>query len=69
MKKIEAWKTSDGKVWETKYAAEKHNRELVMASILNDLYYHGMIECGDHLLDFLVDHKPIILQYYGIEEK
>ncbi len=67
IERVEMWRTDDGKVWETEAAAEMHERRTVMTSVLNDLHYHGMIECGDHLLDFLNDHKPIILQYYGIE--
>ncbi len=66
--RVEMWKTDDGKLWVTEEEAGMHEKRTVMTSILNDLFYRGMIECGDHLLDFLNDHKPIILQYYGIEK-
>ena len=67
MKKIEAWKTTDGKVWETESAATKHQKEIDAIKYFDVVSYRRMIECGDDVVNFLIYYKDKILEYYGIE--
>ncbi len=69
MKKIEAWKTNDGKVWETKDAAEIHEKRTEGENLIRNIYYTGMVECAMDLLDLLDQHKITILSFYGVTEK
>ena len=65
MKKIEAWKTNDGKVWETECAAEMHEKRRVAEKKIIDLYYPQMIECATDLMEFLNENKLEMLNIYG----
>ena len=65
MKKIEAWKTDDGKVWETECAAEMHEKRVKAEKLIVDLYYPQMIECATDLIEFLDANKLKILDIYG----
>ncbi|KKN32348.1 hypothetical protein LCGC14_0814980 [marine sediment metagenome] len=65
MKKIEAWKTSDGKVWETEVAAEMHEKRITGEEKIRNIYYTGMVDCGNDLIDFLDQHILTILDFYG----
>ena len=69
MKKTEAWKTDDGKIWETEEAAEMHETRTTAESTIRILFYDGMVESPEHLIDFLDTNKTIILWFYGIEIK
>ena len=68
MKKIDAWKTDDGNVWETESAATKHQKEIDAIKYFDGITYRGMVECGDDVVNFLVSHKKKILEYYGITQ-
>ncbi len=65
MKKIEAWKTSDGKVWVTESTAEKHEKRIDGENKIRNIYYNGMIDCDNDLIDFLDQHIVTILDFYG----
>ena len=69
MKKIEAWKTNDGKVWETECAAEMYETRTIAESTIKILFYNEIVEDPEHLIDFLETNKTTILQFYGIEIK
>jgi len=69
MKKIEAWKTSDGKVWETECAADIHERRIEGETLIRNIYYNGMLECSNDLIDFLIESKITVLKFYGLQEK
>ena len=69
MKKIEAWKTDDGKVWETECAAEMHQKRMDAEKGIRFIYYHGMVECENDLIDFLDQHRCTVLSFYGVKEK
>ena len=69
MKKIEVWKTNDGKTWGTKCVAEMHERKTEGENLIRNIYYTGMVECAMDLLNFLDQHKITILSFYGIKEK
>jgi len=66
MEKIEAWKTNDGKVWETEYAAKKHQAELDALCVFEEVYYRGMIESANDIINLLIEHKNTILDFYGV---
>ena len=65
MNKIEAWKTSDGKIWETEGAAEMHEKRTRGESLIRGIYYDQMIECESDLIEFLDNHILTILNFYG----
>ena len=65
MNKIEAWKTSDGKIWETEGAAETHEKRTAGEDKIRNIYYNGMVDCDNDLIDFLDQHKSTILAFYG----
>ena len=69
MKKIEAWKTDDGKIWETEVMAEKHEHKLKAMKCFEEQYYYGMVVCNRGLFEFIDSHRKQILEYYGIREK
>ena len=69
MKKIDAWRTDDGKVWETEVVAEIHESKLKLTRDLEEEYYRGMIESTQDLVEFLDNYRGRILEYYGAEEK
>ena len=69
MKKIEAWKTTDGKVWETECAADMHERKTEGESLIRNIYFNGMLECSNDLVEFLTQYKTTVLKYYGLIEK
>lgn len=65
MKKIEAWKTSDGLMFEIHTFAEKHQAELDTLEVFRDIWYRGMFDTGaEDIIDFLKENKGTILQYY-----
>ncbi len=66
MRKIEAWKTSDNKVFESKSKAEGHQAELEALEIFREIYFHGMIECADDIICFLIENKSTVLNFYGL---
>ncbi len=65
MKKIDAWKTIDGKIGETKCAAEIHEKRIEGEKSIRNIYYLGMVDCDDDLIDFLDQHILTILNFYG----
>lgn len=65
MKKIEAWKTTDGKIWETEVAAGRYEKRTMGENEIRKMYYTGMVECENDLIDFLDQHKLTILDFYG----
>lgn len=65
MKKIEAWKTTDGKIWENEVAAKMHEKKVTGENRIRNIYYTGMVECENDLIDFLDQHKLTILDFYG----
>ena len=67
--RVEMWKTNDGKVWETECAAERHETRTTAESTIRILFYNGMVEDPENLIDFLDTNKTIILRFYGIEIK
>ena len=69
MKKIDAWKTNDGKIWENESAAEVHQTRMDAESGIRFIYCCGVVECESDLIDFLDQHRITILKFYGIEEK
>lgn len=69
MKKIEAWKTDDDKIWETEAEAETHQNKVEGRGLIITLYYAHMIECPTDLIDFLDEYKITVLKYYGLTEK
>ena len=69
MKKFEGWKTDDGKIWETEEAAEMYEARLNVINYFETAFFHGMIECGEDIVNFLDDFKERILVYYGAKEK
>ena len=66
MKKIEAWKTDDSKVFTKKTEAEKHQNELDTVAAFERVYYNGMIESASDIVSLLIEHKTIILDFYGL---
>ena len=69
MKKIKAWRTDDGKIWETEVLAGIHESKLELTRDLKEEYYCGMIESPQDLIEFLDDYRDRIFDYYGVEEK
>lgn len=69
MKKIEAWKTDDGKVWETEAAADMHEKRITGENLIRGVYWTGMVECESDLVTFLEEYRITVLRFYGIEEK
>ena len=77
MKKIEAWKTTNDRIFEDKSVAEKVQRELDAkvqreldaVEIFGLVYFHGIIESADDIVGFLLDNKYKILALYDIKEK
>ncbi len=69
MNKIEAWKTTDGKVWETEAEANMHERKTEGESLIINIYFHGMLECSNDLVEFLTQYKTTVLKYYELIEK
>ena len=68
MEKIDAWKTDDGKVWETEVFAEMHENKLKLTRDFEEDYC-GIIKSFQDLADFLDNYRDRILKYYGVEEK
>ena len=69
MKKIVAWKTNDGKIWEAECAAEMHERKIEGEALIRNIYFNGMLECSNDLIDFLIEKKITVLKFYGLQEK
>lgn len=68
MEKIEAWVTSDGKVWIDEHDAEVYEKRMKMIAYVEDISYRGMIEGGEQLVTFLDDYIERILEYYGVTQ-
>ena len=66
MKEVKAWKTSDNKVFEDETKAEKHQRELNALEVFQDIYYRGIIENADDIINLLIENKSTILDFYGL---
>ena len=66
MKKIEAWKTSDNKVFEEESVAEKHQAELNALEFFRDIYYRGIVESADDIINLLIENKNTTLDFYGL---
>ncbi len=69
MNKIEAWKTTDDKIWENEDAAKVHQTRIDAKNGVRFIYYNGMIECETDLINFLDQHRHTILNFYGVKEK
>ena len=69
MKKIEAWRTANGKIWETEEAAKMYETRTIAESTIRILFYNGIVEDPEDLIDFLDTNKTTILRFYGIEIK
>jgi len=69
MKKIDAWKTDDGNVWEIEAAAEMHENRKAGERLIVNVYHPQMVECATDLIDFLTEYKITILRYYELTEK
>lgn len=67
MKKIEAWKTDDGKIWESESKAKEHEARIEAIDSIRATYYSRMIDCDNDLIAFLDDNKIIILKFYGVD--
>lgn len=52
MKQVKAYKTEDGKIYETKEEAEKHMFYVLLGSMWLDLDHNGVTD-----IDFLWDNK------------
>jgi len=68
MERVDMWRAKGGKIFATEAEAAKHERETSILDKFRDIYFHGMIESAEHIIDLLVDHRPIILEFYGIEK-
>ena len=66
MRKIEAWKTSDNEVFEEETKAEKHQVELDTLESFRLVYYRGMVESAEDIINLLVENRGTILDYYGL---
>ena len=66
MKKIEAWKTEDNKIFEDESRAKKHQDELNALEVFQDIYYRGIIENADDIINLLIENKSAILDFYGL---
>ncbi len=66
--KLEMWRAREGKIFATSEEADGHEREMNVIDTLEGVYFEGMIECASDIINFLVDNKKLILEYYGIEE-
>ena len=69
MEKIEAWKTSNDRVFEDKLVAEEVQRELDAIEIFGLVYFHGIIESAEDIVSFLLNNKHKILALYDTEIK
>lgn len=67
-KRVEMWKTKDGKLWVTEENAAKHEKELEILEYFNKVTWRDMISTGDEVINFLISYKDKILEYYGIEK-
>ena len=65
-KKIEMWETDDDKVWATEEKAAKHEISLDTLEYFEEIYYRGMLECAEDILQLLDDHRGQIETYYGL---
>ena len=67
-KRVEMWKTDDGKVWATKVMAAEHERKVELVRYFDKMIYRDMITNGEDILSLLTEHIDKILEYYGIEK-
>lgn len=68
MKKIEAWKTTNGKVFENVIKATTHQLELDTIEEFRKVVYRGMVETAEDVINFLTENKTVILKFYGTSE-
>ncbi len=66
--RVDMWKTEDGKLWVTEENAAKHEKEVATQSYFDTVTYRDMISTGDDVINFLIEYKEKILEYYGIEK-
>ena len=65
MNKIEAWKTDDNKIFTTEYDAKMHENRINAEDLIRNIYFTGMVDCDNDLIDFLDQHRTTILNFYG----
>ena len=68
MKKTEAWKTDDDKIWKTEAEAVIHEMRGKALEELRGVYYHRMFECAEDVVDFFIRHSDLCRRLLEIVE-
>lgn len=69
IKKVDAWLTTDNEIWSYEIDAKIHQKNVDGEKGIRSLWFDCMVECASDLIDFLNEHKKLVLGFYGMEEK
>lgn len=68
MKKIEAWKTSDNRIWRTKEEAIRQQEIIDIGKYFSTAFSHMSPSRINELINFLIDYRDKVLKYYSTKK-